>query len=149
MFLDNNIEKYLFFVIIIGAVAFMGYFAFITIRKMTKSAPKLSLLYKLEDDDPKVFNQILIDMRDGKLDYIFEPFTLQSSDIEDSGEYGLCLILKIDTGNDLWEVSIYEDAFEVYNLTNSMNQTIEVVYDIEDVHKTKEEVYQLIISKLK
>ena len=30
-----------------------------------------------------------------------------------------------------------------------MNQTIEVVYDKEDVHKMKEEVYQLIISKLK
>ena len=145
----NNIEKYLLFAIIVIMVIFIIYFVFVTIKKATKSAPKVSLLYSLNDYDPKVFNQILIDMRDDKLEYIFENYNIEKKSVEDVPEYGLCLILKIDTGNDLWEVSIYEDIVEVFNLTNSTNHTMEFVYAKDDVNLSKEQVYSMIMEKIK
>lgn len=148
MILDNNIEKYLLFVVVVAIVIFMAYFVYNTIKNMTKQAPKMAMLYKLNDDDPKVFNQILIDIRDSKIDYVFENFDIQSSTIDKTEEYGMCLILKMSTGNDLWEVSFYEDIVEIFNLTNSKDQTTEIVYDKEDIHLSKEDVYQKIIDVL-
>lgn len=148
MILDNNIEKYLLFVVVAAIVIFMGYFVYNTIKNMTKQAPKMAMLYKLNDDDPKVFNQILIDMRDSKIEYVFENYDIQSSTVDKTEEYGLCLILKMSTGSDLWEVSFYEDIVEIFNLTNSKDQTYEIVYDKDDIHLSKEEVYKKIIDTL-
>lgn len=146
--MNKGIEDVLIVALIIVVVGFILYFIIQTIIKASKSAPQISLLYNLEDDDESTFHQILIDYRDSKLDYIFENFNIEKSKIENSKEYGLCLILNLDTGNDLWEVSIYSDIVEIYNLTNSTNQTIEIIYDKEETKLSKEEVYKNILSKI-